>query len=157
MQVPNTRSLVQAWRSQRRSRRKSRRAAVQHIRRQEPALRRSWSARSRQRDQLCATSDETPWPAASRARAARACTRHVDALLAPPEQRHHGCVTIDIHGDHMSRAKAWQRKNKGAHTSQTPQEVYFCIFGNQLLVPIKWMCKKQTGVSHSSTETDIIS
>ena len=32
-----------------------------------------------------------------------------------------------------------------------------CIFGSHTLVPISWMCKKQTLVSHSSTEGDIIS
>ena len=30
-----------------------------------------------------------------------------------------------------------------------------CIFGSHTLVPISWMCKKQTAVSHSSTESDI--
>ena len=32
-----------------------------------------------------------------------------------------------------------------------------CIFGSQTFVPIRWMCKKQTAVSHSSTESEIIS
>ena len=32
-----------------------------------------------------------------------------------------------------------------------------CIFGSHTFVPISWMCKKQTSVSHSSTEADIIS
>ena len=32
-----------------------------------------------------------------------------------------------------------------------------CIFGCQTFVPISWMCKKQTSVSHSSTEAEIIS
>ena len=32
-----------------------------------------------------------------------------------------------------------------------------CIFGSPTFVPISWMCKKQTSVSHSSTESDIIS
>ena len=31
------------------------------------------------------------------------------------------------------------------------------IFGPHTFVPISWMCKKQTSVSHSSTESDIIS
>ena len=30
-------------------------------------------------------------------------------------------------------------------------------FGSHTFVPIKWMCKKQTAVSHSSTESEIIS
>ena len=32
-----------------------------------------------------------------------------------------------------------------------------CNFGSHTLVPISWMCKKQTAVSHSSTESEIIS
>ena len=32
-----------------------------------------------------------------------------------------------------------------------------CIFGSHTCVPISWMCKKQTSVSHRSTESDIIS
>ena len=31
------------------------------------------------------------------------------------------------------------------------------IFGSHTFVPIRWMCKKQTSVSHSSTESGIIS
>ena len=32
-----------------------------------------------------------------------------------------------------------------------------CIFGSHTFVPISWMCKKQTSVSHRSTESEIIS
>ena len=32
-----------------------------------------------------------------------------------------------------------------------------CIFGSHTFVPISWMCKKQTAVSHSSTESENIS
>ena len=32
-----------------------------------------------------------------------------------------------------------------------------CNFGSHTFVPISWMCKKQTSVSHSSTESEIIS
>ena len=32
-----------------------------------------------------------------------------------------------------------------------------CVFGSHTCVPVSWMCKKQTAVSHSSTESDIIS
>ena len=32
-----------------------------------------------------------------------------------------------------------------------------CIFGSRTFAPISWMCKKQTSVSHSSTESEIIS
>ena len=33
----------------------------------------------------------------------------------------------------------------------------FVHFGSHTFVPISWMCKKQTSVSHSSTESEIIS
>ena len=32
-----------------------------------------------------------------------------------------------------------------------------CVFGSHTFVPISWMCKKQTSVSHSSKESEIIS
>ena len=32
-----------------------------------------------------------------------------------------------------------------------------CVFGSHTFVPISWMCKKQTSVTHSSTESEIIS
>ena len=32
-----------------------------------------------------------------------------------------------------------------------------CVLGSHTYVPISWMCKKQTSVSHSSTESEIIS
>ena len=33
----------------------------------------------------------------------------------------------------------------------------WCVFGSHTFVPAIWMCKKQTAVSHSSTESEIIS
>ena len=32
-----------------------------------------------------------------------------------------------------------------------------CIFGSHTFLPISWMCKKQTSVSHSSTEAEVFS
>ena len=32
-----------------------------------------------------------------------------------------------------------------------------CVFGSHTFVPISWMSKKQTSVSHCSTESEIIS
>ena len=32
-----------------------------------------------------------------------------------------------------------------------------CIFGSRTFVPLSWMCKKQTSVSHSFTESEILS
>ena len=39
----------------------------------------------------------------------------------------------------------------------TRLERTLCVFGSHTFVPISWMCKKQTSVSHSSTESEIIS
>ena len=33
----------------------------------------------------------------------------------------------------------------------------WCIFGSHTFLPLSWVCKKQTSVSHSSTESEIIS
>ena len=41
-------------------------------------------------------------------------------------------------------------------TKLTPSGV-LCIFGSITFVPMSWMCKKQTSVSHSSTESEVIS
>ena len=41
--------------------------------------------------------------------------------------------------------------------SKTTSGRTLCIFGSHTFVPISWMCKKQTAVSHSSTESEIIS
>ena len=41
--------------------------------------------------------------------------------------------------------------------SKTTSGGTLCVFGSHPFVPISWMCKKQTSVSHSSTESEIIS
>ena len=41
--------------------------------------------------------------------------------------------------------------------SKSTSDGTLCIFGSHKFVPISWMCKKQTSVSHSSTESEIIS
>ena len=45
--------------------------------------------------------------------------------------------------------RSWDSKSTSGGT--------ICIFGSHTLVPISWMCKKQTSVLHSSTESEIIS
>ena len=40
-----------------------------------------------------------------------------------------------------------------SHTSRG----VLCIFVSRTFVPVTWMCKKQTSVSHSSTESEITS
>ena len=41
--------------------------------------------------------------------------------------------------------------------SKSTSDGPLCVFGSHTFVPISWMCKKQTVVSHSSTESEIIS
>ena len=41
--------------------------------------------------------------------------------------------------------------------SKTTSGGTLCVFGSHTFVPKSWMCKKQTSVSHSSTESEIIS
>ena len=40
---------------------------------------------------------------------------------------------------------------------QNPLLEEHCMFGSHTFVPISWMCEKQTSLSHSSTESVIIS
>ena len=42
-------------------------------------------------------------------------------------------------------------------TQSPPQGKILCTFGSRTFVPIRWMCKKQTSVSHSSTESEVMS
>ena len=42
-------------------------------------------------------------------------------------------------------------------TQKSTSRGTLCVFGSHTFVPISWMCKKQTAVSHSSTEAEIIS
>ena len=41
--------------------------------------------------------------------------------------------------------------------SKSTSSGILCVFGSHAFVPISWMCRKQTSVSHSSTESEIIS
>ena len=47
-------------------------------------------------------------------------------------------------------AKQWE-------DSKSASGETLCVFGSHKFVPTSWMCKKQTSVSHSSTESEIIS
>ena len=42
-------------------------------------------------------------------------------------------------------------------SQKSGSKVILCIFGSRTFVPMSWMCKRQTSVSHSSTESEIIS
>ena len=41
--------------------------------------------------------------------------------------------------------------------SESTGEGILCIFDRRTFVPTSWLCKKQTSVSHSSTESEVIS
>ena len=45
----------------------------------------------------------------------------------------------------------------GLEDSTSTSGGLLCIFGSETFVPISWMCKKKTSVSHSSTEAEVIS
>ena len=41
--------------------------------------------------------------------------------------------------------------------SKSTSRGVLCIFGSRTFVPVSWMCKKQTSVSHSPTDAEVIS
>ena len=41
--------------------------------------------------------------------------------------------------------------------SKPPSGGVLCIFGSRTFIPVSWMCKKQSSVSHSTTESETIS
>ena len=43
----------------------------------------------------------------------------------------------------------------GLEDSKSTSGGTLCVFGSHTYVPTSWMCKKQTAVSHSSTESEI--
>ena len=45
----------------------------------------------------------------------------------------------------------------GAHNSKSTSGGVLCVFAHGTVVPISWMSKKQSAVSHSSAKTEIIS
>ena len=46
---------------------------------------------------------------------------------------------------------------EGLQDSKSTLRGTLCVFGSRTFVPINWMCQKQTSVSRSSTESEIIS
>ena len=45
----------------------------------------------------------------------------------------------------------------GLEDSKSTSGGLLCIFGSHTVVPVSWMGKKQTSLSHSSTEAEIVS
>ena len=89
----------------------------------------------------------------------KACDKRLNRLIS---HIHHTCETNSI--------VMWVilQSNAGWDCFKTPilreilrtqnlLRVEHCVFGSHTSVPISWMGKKQTSVSHSSTESEIIS
>ena len=71
---------------------------------------------------------------------------------------------IGMAGKKGNMTPMWKNLTKQLHFLTTnvwgalKESVVSCVFfGGRTCVPIRWMCKKQTSVSHSSTESEIIS
>ena len=45
----------------------------------------------------------------------------------------------------------------GLEDSKSTSGGVLCILGSRIFAPVSWMCKKQTSVSHRSTESEVIS
>ena len=56
-----------------------------------------------------------------------------------------------------ARSKAKAKPQQREEDSKSTSGGTLCVFGSHTFVPISWMCKKQTSVSHSSNESEIIS
>ena len=41
--------------------------------------------------------------------------------------------------------------------SKSTSGAYLCLVGPRTFVPLSWICKRQTAISHSSTEAEVIS
>ena len=57
--------------------------------------------------------------------------------------------------DRWKGDRPWLRLKERTGAGEEPED--HKRFGSHTFVPISWMCKKQTAVSHSSTESEIIS
>ena len=97
------------------------------------------------------------------ARAVTKWTRACDRRLA-------GLISYNCHTDHGQschvgntaqhcRLGLFQESEFAGdlEDSKSTSGEILCIFGSHTFVPISWMCTKQTSVSHSSTEAEIIS
>ena len=78
--------------------------------------------------------------------------QRVDILFSV--QQLHCPGVSSIQAGTVSRLRFWRRP-WGLKKSTSGGTL--CIFGCHTFVPISWMCKKQTSVSHSSTEWEIFS
>ena len=73
----------------------------------------------------------------------KACDKRLNRLISYVHHTCELCQGCDFAGD--------------LEDSKSTSGGTLCVFGSHTFVPISWMCKKQTAVSHSSTESEIIS
>ena len=90
----------------------------------------------------------------------RACDKRLSRLIS---YIHHTCDYKQCchvgNTAKQCRLRLFQDSDFAGHLedSKSTSDGTLCIFGSYTFVPISWMCKKQTSVSHSSTESEIIS
>ena len=90
----------------------------------------------------------------------RACDKHLNRLMS---YIHHTCENkqccyVDNTAE-QCRLGLFQDSDFAGdlEDSKSTSGGTLCVFGSHTFVPRSWMCKKQTSVSHSSTESEIIS
>ena len=90
----------------------------------------------------------------------KACDKHLNRLIS---YIHHTCEYKQYcyvgNTAKQCRLELFQDSDfaRDLEDSKSTSSGTLCIFGSHTFVPVSWMCKKQTSVSHSSTESKIIS
>ena len=82
----------------------------------------------------------------------KACDKRLNRLISYEYKQCCNGVILPMQAGTVSRLRfAGDLKDSTSTSGGT-----LCVFGSHTFVPISWMCKKQTSVSHSSTESEII-
>ena len=106
---------------------------------------------------------DIPWSVNKLARSitkwAKACDKRLNRLIS---YIHHTCEYKHCHVGNTAkecRLGLFQDSDFAGdlEDSKSTSVGTLCVFGSHTFVPISCMCKKQTAVSHSSTESEIIS
>ena len=88
----------------------------------------------------------------------KACDKHLARLIS---YIHHTCEYMHhcYVGNTTQQCRLFQDCDFAGdlEDSKSTSGGILGIFGSRTFVPICWMCKKQTSVSHSSTEAEVIS
>ena len=73
------------------------------------------------------------------------------------DHRHPEQQLLGFPGRSRSKKMLWLTATLHLEDSKSTSGRTLCILGSHSFVPISWMCKKQTAVSHISKESEIIS